>query len=63
MSKVEKIAFIKSFWSDFFEIKNLNDLNDKQLNILMKTIVKQGKEQAEKFNAVSHVLSFPVFLN
>ena len=63
MSKVEKIAFIRSFWSDFFEIKNLNDLNDLQLNILIKTIIKQVQERAERFNAVTHVLSFPVFLN
>lgn len=63
MSKLEKIAFIKSFWADFFEIKNLDQLNDQQLNILIKTIIKQVQEQAERFNAVHHVLSFPVFLN
>ena len=63
MSKIEKITFIRSFWSDFFEIKNLNDLNDGQLNILIKTIIKQVKEQADKFDAVQHVLSFPIYLN
>ena len=63
MSKIEKISFIRSFWKDFFEIKNLNDLNDKQLNILIKTIAKQINEKVNKFNAVDHVLSIPIYLN
>jgi hypothetical protein len=63
MSRFDKIAFIKSFWSDFFEIKNLEVLSENQLNILIKTILAQIKYRQDGYTAVQHVLSFPLFLN
>jgi hypothetical protein len=63
MGRFDKIMFIKSFWADFFEIKNLNLLTEKQLNILIKTILSQVKNTNNGFTAIDHVLSFPLFLN
>jgi hypothetical protein len=63
MSRIDKIAFIRSFWSEFFEIKNLDLLSESQLNILIRTILSQVKQRRDGFSAIDHVLSIPVHLN
>jgi hypothetical protein len=63
MGRFDKIAFIKSFWSEFFEIKNLDVLSESQLNILIRTILDQVKQRHDGYTAVHHVLNFPIYLN
>jgi hypothetical protein len=63
MGRFDKIAFIKSFWAEFFEIKNLDVLSESQLNILIRTILDQVKQRHDGYTAVHHVLNFPIYLN
>lgn len=62
MSKIEKIAFISSFWS-LLKIKGqLVQSFDSDLDLLIHQIIEKIKK-AEDPNPLLHVFHMPVFLN
>jgi len=62
MSRIEKIAFISSFWS-LLQIKGqLVQFVDEDLDLLIQQIITKIKKTKEP-NAILHVFHMPVFLN
>ena len=62
MSRIEKIAFISSFWS-LLKIKDqLVQFLDSDLDILIQQIIEKIKK-AKDPNPLLHVFHMPVFLN
>lgn len=62
MSRIEKIAFIQSFWSLFNVRGKLESCTDVQLDSIIENIVRKVKKHG-KVNALMHVYRMPVFLN
>lgn len=62
MSRIEKIAFIASFWSLFQVTGNLEFSTDNQLDKIIQGILNNVKDN-KAINAILHVRSMPVFLN
>lgn len=62
MSRIEKIAFIQSFWSLLNVRGRLEFCTDLQLDAIVSNIVKRVQNH-KKVNAVMHVKKMPVFLN
>ena len=62
MSRIEKISFIRSFWT-FREVsERLEEYPDKKLDRIIAKIIEEIRKQVE-YTAVDHVLNFPVYLN
>jgi hypothetical protein len=62
MSRIEKIAFIQSFWSLFNVRGRLEYCTDIQLDSIISNIVKKVKSH-KKVNALMHIQRMPMFLN
>lgn len=62
MSRIEKIAFIQSFWSLFNVRGRLEYCTDIQLDSIINNILRRVKNH-NKVNAVMHIHRMPVFLN
>ena len=62
MSRIEKIAFIQSFWSLFNVRGRLESCTDIQLDSIISNIVRKVKKHS-KVNALMHVQRMPLFLN
>lgn len=62
MTRIEKIAFILSFWSLFQVTGNLNYSTDNQLDKIIKGILSNVKEN-KAINALVHVRNMPIYLN
>lgn len=64
MSRIEKIAFISSFWS-LLQVKvkdHLSQFLDSDLDVLINQILEKIKN-TENPNPLLHVFHMPVFLN
>ncbi len=62
MSRMEKIAFISSFWSLFNVKGKLEYCSDLQLDKIIKGIVEKVRNN-KALNAIIHVNQMPIFLN
>ncbi len=63
MSRIEKIAFISSFWS-LLKIKDqIVQFADSDLDVLISQIINKIKSSKADSNALLHVFHMPVFLN
>ena len=62
MTRIEKIAFILSFWSLFDEKGQVNTCSENQLDKIINEIIKRIKNNAS-VNALVHIHSMPVYLN
>lgn len=62
MSRIEKIAFIQSFWSLFNVRGRLEYCTDIQLDSIIKNIHKKVRKH-QKVNAIMHIHRMPLFLN
>ncbi len=62
MSRIEKIAFIQSFWSLFNVRGKLEYCTDVQLDSIIDNILRKVKRHG-KVNALTHIYRMPVFLN
>ncbi len=63
MSRIEKIAFISSFWS-LLKIKDqLIQFADTDLDVLIAQITNKVKSSQTDSNALLHVFHMPIFLN
>jgi hypothetical protein len=62
MSRIEKISFIRSFWTFKEVYERLEEYPDKKLDNIIAKIINEIRKQVE-FTAVDHVLNFPVYLN
>jgi hypothetical protein len=62
MTRIEKIAFILSFWSLFNEKGQVNSCSENQLDKIINGIINRVKN-SESINALVHVNSMPVYLN
>lgn len=62
MSRIEKIAFISSFWSLLKINDDLVQFLDSDLDILIHQILEKIKN-AEEPNPLLHVFHMPIFLN
>ena len=62
MSRIEKISFIRSFWTFKEVYERLEEYPDKKLDHIIAKIINEIRKQVE-FTAVDHVLNFPVYLN
>lgn len=64
MSRIEKIAFISSFWS-LLQVKvkdQLSQFIDSDLDVLINQIIEKIKN-TDNPNPLLHVFHMPVFLN
>ena len=62
MTRIEKIAFILSFWSLFDEKGQVNSCSENQLDKIIKGIITRVKNN-EAVNALIHINNMPVYLN
>ena len=62
VSRIEKIAFITSFWNIFRVKGNLDFCSNEQLDRIIDGIMSRVQALKE-INAIVHVQSMPVFLN
>jgi len=62
MTRIEKIAFILSFWSLFDEEGQVNTCSENQLDKIINEIINRVKNN-ESVNALVHIHSMPVHLN
>ena len=62
MTRIEKIAFILSFWSLFDEEGQVNSCSENQLDKIINGIINRVKN-SESVNAIIHINSMPVYLN
>ena len=62
MTRIEKIAFILSFWSLFDEKGQVNSCSENQLDKIIKGIINRVKN-SESVNAIIHINNMPVYLN
>jgi hypothetical protein len=62
MSRIEKIAFIQSFWSLFNVRGKLEYCTDVQLDSIIDNILRKVQRHG-KVNALQHIYRMPVFLN
>lgn len=62
MSRIEKIAFIQSFWSLLNVRGRLEFCSEIQLDSIVSNIVRRAQNH-NKVTAVMHVKKMPVFLN
>ena len=62
MTRIEKIAFILSFWSLFDEKGQVNSCSENQLDKIINEIINRVKDN-KAINALVHIHSMPVFLN
>lgn len=62
VSRIEKIAFITSFWNIFRVKGNLDFCSNEQLDRIIDGIMSRVQALKE-INAIIHVQSMPVFLN
>ena len=62
MSRIEKIAFIASFWSLFQVTGRLERSTDNQLDKIIQGIL-DNIDKNKAISAILHVRSMPVFLN
>ena len=62
MTRIEKIAFILSFWSLFNEKGQVNSCSENQLDKIINGIIDKVKNN-ESINAIVHVHHMPVYLN
>lgn len=62
MTRIEKIAFILSFWSLFDEKGQVNTCSENQLDKIINEIINRVKNN-ESVNALVHIHSMPVHLN
>lgn len=62
MTRIEKIAFILSFWSLFNEDGQVSSCSESQLDKIIKGIIERVSNH-ESLNALIHVHHMPVFLN
>jgi len=62
MTRIEKIAFILSFWSLFDEEGQVNSCSENQLDKIINEIINRVKDN-KAINALVHIHSMPVFLN
>ncbi|MFT5305652.1 MAG: hypothetical protein ACI9N1_001289 [Flavobacteriales bacterium] len=62
MSKIEKIAFIQSFWSLFSVKGKLQFCTEVQLDSIISNIHRKI-DNHKKINALMHVHRMPVYLN
>ncbi|MAR67737.1 MAG: hypothetical protein CL833_10870 [Crocinitomicaceae bacterium] len=62
MSRIEKISFIRSFWTFREVYERLEEYPDKKLDRIIAKIIEEIRKQVE-YTAVDHVLNFPVYLN
>ena len=62
MTRIEKIAFILSFWSLFDEKGQVNSCSENQLDKIINGIINRVKNN-ESVNALVHIHSMPVYLN
>ena len=62
MTRIEKIAFILSFWSLFDEKGQVNSCSENQLDKIIKGIISRVKN-SESVNALIHINNMPVYLN
>ena len=61
MSRIEKISFIRSFWTFSKVYERIEEYPDKKLDRIISNIIKEIRNQV-KYTAVDHVLNFRVFL-
>ena len=62
MTRIEKIAFILSFWSLFDEKGQVNSCTENQLDKIINGIIEKVKTN-DAINALIHVHHMPVYLN
>ena len=62
MTRIEKIAFILSFWSLFDEKGHVNSCSENQLDKIINGIINRVKN-SESVNAIIHINNMPVYLN
>ena len=62
MSRIEKIAFIQSFWALFKVKGKLEICTEIQLDKIITNILDKVK-LSTKVNALMHVQRMPIFLN
>ena len=62
MTRIEKIAFILSFWSLFDEKGQVDTCSENQLDKIINEIINRVKDN-KAINALVHIHSMPVFLN
>jgi len=62
MTRIEKIAFILSFWSLFNEKGQINSCSENQLDRIINGIIEKVKTN-EAVNALIHVHQMPIYLN
>lgn len=62
MNRLEKIAFIKSYWTYKNVYDRLEDYTDKMLDQIIKSIVEE-LQISQQQKAIDHVLNVPVYLN
>lgn len=62
VSRLEKISFIKSYWTFKNVYERLEDYTDNMLDSIIHEIISEMRQKTEH-NAIDHVLNAPVFLN
>ena len=62
MDRLQKIAFIKSYWTFKNVYDRLEDYPDKMLDQIIRAIVSEMQVNHQK-KAIDHVLNAPVYLN
>jgi len=62
MTRIEKIAFILSFWSLFNEKGQVHSCSENQLDRIINSIIKKVQTN-EAINALIHVHHMPIYLN
>ena len=62
MTRIEKIAFILSFWSLIDENGQVNSCSENQLDKIINGIITRVKN-SKSVNALAHINSMPVYLN
>ena len=62
MTRIEKIAFILSFWSLFDEKVQVNSCSENQLDNLINGIIEKVKSN-DTINAIIHIQHIPIYLN
>jgi hypothetical protein len=62
MNRMEKIAFIRSYWSMLQVYEDLEAFQDDELNSIINGIITKMKT-SNSGNAVDQVIHMPVYLN
>lgn len=62
MTRIEKIAFILSFWSLFDEKVQVNSCSENQLDNIINGIIEKVKSN-DTINAIIHIQHIPIYLN